>query len=308
MVFRQEFAMKHLSVAVGAFGPTALFVLLWSSGALFAKWGLVHASAFVFLALRYGLALGVLAVLALRTQRWLPQPGTRWQVALVGLLMIGAYSVCYLLALQHGLTPGVLATVMGVQPLLTLPVVERRFAALRLLGLATALAGLSLVVYDSLVLARFSASGVGFALAALVCMTAGAIGQKRIQQEPLRVLPLQNIVSLLLVLCLLPLQPARLEPAWGLAASLFGMGVVISVAATLLLYRLIQAGNLVNVTSLFYAVPAGTALLDYLVLGNRLAPLALAGMGAIVLGLVLVFRTPARQGRELRDSCIQRKE
>lgn len=282
-----------LRFSAAAFGWPALFVLLWSSGALFAKWGLAHASAFVFLCLRYGLALGVLAVLCWRAGQWLPAPGTRRHVAAVGLMMIGAYSVCYLLALQHGLTPGVLATVLGIQPLLTLVIVERRFSAWRVAGLATALAGLSLVVFDSLVLARFSTAGVGFALAALACMTAGAIGQKGIQQAPLAVLPLQNAASLGLCLALLPLQPARLEPAWGLAASLFGMGVVISVAATLLLYRLIQRGNLVNVTSLFYLVPAGTALLDWLILGNRLAPLAIAGMGAIVLGLALVFRAKA---------------
>ena len=80
--------------------------------------------------------------------------------------------------------------------------------------------------------------------------------------------------------------------AVALALSLAWMSLVIT-GATLLLYRLIQAGNLVNVTSLFYLVPAGTALLDWLVLGNRLAPLALAGMAAIVGGLVLVLRAPA---------------
>ncbi len=67
-----------------------------------------------------------------------------------------------------------------------------------------------------------------------------------------------------------------------------------TVVATLLLYRLIHAGNLVNVTSLFYLVPAGTAALDYLVLGNRLAPWSLVGMLAILLGLVQVFRNPVQ--------------
>jgi len=58
----------------------------------------------------------------------------------------------------------------------------------------------------------------------------------------------------------------------------------------LLFYRLMQAGNLVNVTSLFYLVPVVTAVMDYLVLGNRLAPLGMAGMMSILAGLVLVFR------------------
>lgn len=67
-----------------------------------------------------------------------------------------------------------------------------------------------------------------------------------------------------------------------------GLGGV--VAGTLLLYRLIARGNLVNVTSLFYLVPAVTAVMDYLIFGNRLALLSLLGMGLIIIGLVFVFR------------------
>ena len=70
------------------------------------------------------------------------------------------------------------------------------------------------------------------------------------------------------------------------------MGLVVSVLATLLLYRLIARGNLVNVTSLFYLVPAVTAVMDYLIFGNRLAFLSLAGMALIVVGLGVVFRKP----------------
>lgn len=280
--------MNFIHFAWAAQGPTALFVLLWSSGALFARWGLDHASPFAFLALRFALALAVL--LAIAPRRWLPSPGQRLRVASVGLLFVGGYSVCYLLALAQGLTPGVLATLLGVQPILTLLALERRLSARRLLGLLVALGGLSLVVWDSLAGARFSMGGVLYALAALACSTAGAMGQKRITEAPAQVLPLQYAVSLVLCLALLPLQPPRVDWSWGLAGALLGMGVVISVVATLLLYRLIQRGNLVNVTSLFYLVPGGTALLDWLVLDNKMAPGALVGLGAIVAGLVLVLR------------------
>ena len=274
-----------------AFGPTALFVLLWSSGALFAKWGLAHASAFVFLSLRFALALAVLGAMAMARRRsLLPRPGTRTRVAATGLLLSGCYSVAYLLALAHGVTPGVLATLLGVQPILTLVATERPLSARRLAGLAVALGGLALVVYDSLAAARFSVAGMALALGALACMTGGTLLQKGIDQAPADVLPLQYVVSLALCLVLLPLQPVRLQWTAGLAVSLFAMAVVISVVATLLLYRLIRERNLVDVTSLFYLVPAGTALLDWLLLGNRLAPLALGGMGAIVAGLLLVFR------------------
>lgn len=92
--------------AWAAHGSTSLFVLLWSGGAIFAKWGLAHASAFGFLLLRFVLALTVLLAICAGRRRWLPAPGTRVSVALTGFLLIGCYSICYLLALDHGVTPG----------------------------------------------------------------------------------------------------------------------------------------------------------------------------------------------------------
>ena len=104
-----------------------------------------------------------------------------------------------------------------------------------------------------------------------------------------------SAVALVLCLALLPTQPLRLDPHPMLVASVLWLGGVISVGATVLLYRMLRAGNLVNVTSLFYLVPGGTALLDWWLLGNRMAPLALLGLALVVAGLVLVFRArPAR--------------
>ncbi|WP_258128132.1 DMT family transporter [Achromobacter anxifer] len=276
-----------------SYGSTSLFVLLWSGGAIFAKWGLSHASAFGFLLLRFILALAVLLLICAWRRRWLPEPGTRATVAGTGLLLIGGYSICYLLALDHGITPGVLATLLGAQPILTLALMERRYSPARLAGLFLALCGLVMVVYQSIGMARFSAAGMVYALGALASMTVGAILQKRVRQAPMDVMPLQYVVSLALCLLFVPSQPIRVEWVAGFILPLLWMGLVISVGATLLFYRMIQAGNLVNVTSLFYLVPAGTAALDYLILGNRLSALSVGGMGAILLGLMLVLRSPA---------------
>ena len=270
--------------------PTALFVLLWSSGAIFSRWGLGDASPFVLLALRFGVALVFLWLPGWRELRWLPEPGTRAQVAGTGLLLVGGYSCAYFLALDQGLTPGALATILGVQPIATLLLQERRAPALRWLGLALALIGLVLVVLDSLLRARVSVAGVAWALAALGCITLGTMAQKRIAQPPTRVLPLQCAVALALCVALLPTQAPRFDPHPMLALSVLWLGAVISVGATVLLYRLLRAGNLVNVTSLFYLVPGGTALLDWLLLRNRMAPLALLGLGLVVAGLLLVFK------------------
>lgn len=271
-------------------GLATLFVLLWSSGAIFSRWGLEHASAFAFLFFRCAIALAVLLAIGLWRRQCLPAPGTRRRVALIGVLMIGSYQICYLLALEQGITPGVLATLLGVQPILTQFITERRCTGLRAFGLALAMAGLTLVVYQSLMVAHFSPSGMLFAFIALGSMTAGTLLQKGMTQPPLAVLPLQYAIGLLMCTLALPFEPLRVGWRPEFVLPLLWMAVVISVLATFLLYRLIQRGNLVQVTSLFYLIPAVTALLDYLLLGHALATLSLLGMAGIVLGVMLVFR------------------
>ncbi|MBU9126565.1 DMT family transporter [Burkholderia multivorans] len=285
--------MVSFKPALRAHGATSLFVLLWSSGAIFAELGLRHASAFVFLAARFALASLVLLVLARLRGRWLPPRGERRMTVLTGVLMMGGYSIFYLLALERGIAPGVLATILGVQPILTLAFVERRWQPMRVAGLALALAGLALVVCRSVGDARLPMSGIACALLALGALTGGSLLQKRVRAAPADVLPLQNAIGLVLCAMVLPFRPIAFEVSWAFVVPLLWLGIVISVVAQLLFYRLMQRGDLVNVTSLFYLVPIVTTLMDAMWLGNRPAPLALVGMAAIVAGLALVFRTPA---------------
>ena len=266
---------------------TATFVLLWGSAAIFTRWGLDNASPMALLVFRFLIALLALLPLAILRKRWLPARGTRLQVIISGLMLIGGYSVCYFEAMAHGVTPGLIATIMGIQPILTLCVVERRLQGIRLLGLLLALAGLVLLVWRSL-----AVSGIIFALAALLLMTFGAILQKRSRQAPVDVLPLQYLVSLLLCLFMAPVSGFYVHFSAGFIIPVLFLGLLISVVAQLLLYRLLSAGNIVNVTSLFYLVPVITALLDYLMLGNRLPWAAVVGMAAILGGIMLVFRAP----------------
>ncbi|KWA24945.1 DMT family transporter [Burkholderia territorii] len=289
--------MVSLKRALAAHGVTSLFVLLWSSGAIFAELGLRHASAFVFLTARFALASLVLLVPAIMRGRWLPPRGARRMAAMTGLLMMGGYSIFYLLALERGIAPGVLATILGVQPILTLAIVERRWRPMRVAGLALSLAGLALVVCRGVGGAGLPVTGVACALTALVALTAGSLLQKRMRAAPADVLPLQNAIGLALCVAILPSRPVSLDIGWAFIVSLLWLGIVISVIAQLLFYRLMQRGDLVNVTSLFYLVPVVTTLMDAVWPGNRPEPLALVGMGAIVAGLALVFRTPAVRAR-----------
>ncbi|MEB7640089.1 DMT family transporter [Acinetobacter pittii] len=269
---------------------TSIFVLLWGSAAIFTRWGLDNASPIALLMLRFAIALFVLLLIAIFRKRLLSKHGTRKQVLLAGLLIIAGYSICYFKAMAHGVTPGLMATIMGIQPILTLCLLEKNLQKERLFGLLIALAGLILLVWKSLTMSFIAPIGIFFALTALICITFGAIMQKNIQQPPTDVLPLQYIVSLVVCLFIVPFE--HFEIAWNsqLIISVLFLGVLISVVAQLLLYRLLNQGNLVNVTSLFYLVPVVTALLDFLILKNKLPLAGLIGMIAILLGLLLVFK------------------
>lgn len=269
---------------------TSTFVLLWGSAAIFTRWGLDSASPIALLILRFATALFVLLLIAIFRKRLLPKRGTRKQVLLTGLLIIAGYSICYFKAMAHGVTPGLMATIMGIQPILTLCLLEKNLQKERLLGLLIALAGLILLVWKSLTMSFIAPIGIFFALAALICITFGAIMQKNIQQAPTDVLPLQYVVSLVVCLFIVPFE--HFEITWNsqLIISVLFLGILISVVAQLLLYRLLNQGNLVNVTSLFYLVPVVTALLDFLILKNKLPLAGLIGMIAILIGLTLVFK------------------
>lgn len=269
---------------------TSIFVLLWGSAAIFTRWGLDNASPIALLILRFSIALIVLLLLAIFRKRFLPKHGTRKQVLLTGLLMIAGYSIYYFKAMAHGVTPGLMATIMGIQPILTLCLLEKNLQKERLLGLFIALAGLILLVWKSLTISFIAPIGICFALAALICITFGAIMQKNIQQAPTDILPLQYVVSLVVCLFIVPFE--HFEITWNsqLIISVLFLGILISVVAQLLLYRLLSQGNIVNVTSLFYLVPVVTAILDFLILKNKLPLAGLIGMMAILIGLMLVFK------------------
>lgn len=282
---------------VSAIMPTAAFVLLWSSGAILSEIGLRHGSPFALLLCRYAIAFVALAAIAIRKGTLLPARGTRRRNALTGLLIAGLYSVFYLLALDHGVTPGALATMLGIQPILTLFLTERRVTALRLTGLICALAGLALVVSDGLVATRFAEAGFACAGVALVGITAGSILQKRETQAPWVVLPLQYAVGLAVVGVAAPFGEIRGSWDPGFVLPALWLALAISIEATFLLYRLIARGNLVNVTSLFYLVPGVTAAMDWAILGHPMSAPMLGGIALVIGGLVIASKqtTPGRK-------------
>jgi drug/metabolite transporter (DMT)-like permease len=269
--------------------PILAFILLWSSGAIVSEVALRHSSPFALHIVRSLVALCVLVLIAAWNGRILPEPKTRPRIALTGLLAGGVYSCCFLLALDNGVTPGALVTMLGIQPIATLFLTEKRPTSMRLIGLGSALTGLVLVAFDGLRSTHFSALGLTFAALALMGITAGSILQKRETQPPSVVLPLQFAVGLMFAGLVAPFVPIHVEWHRDLILAVLWLGILISVTATFLLYRLIAKGNLVNVTSLFYMVPVATAAMDWLFLSHPMSVAAIVGLVLILAGLLTVF-------------------
>lgn len=278
-----------------------LFVLLWSTGFIGAKYGLPYAEPFTFLSIRFVAIIALLAGLGLVARApWPKSPAQFGHLLVSGTLVHAAYLGGVFAAIHHGLPSGMAALLVGLQPILTAlvagPLFGERITRRQWLGLALGLAGVGLVLaarpaglgFDGL-----SWAGVGFALVALVGITAGTLYQKRFGQGmDLRTGSAVQYVGALLVLFPAALATETMRVDWSLpfVLALAWLVVVLSFGAITLLMMLIRSGEAARVASLFYLVPPVTAAIAWVLFGETLTALALAGMALAALGVALVIR------------------
>ena len=274
-----------------------LFVWLWSTGFIGAKYGLPYAEPFTLLAIRMLitlLALGGLALL-LRTQ-WpsLPLAG---HTALVGVLIHGLYLGGVFYAIEGGMPAGLASLIVGLQPLLTslaaVVFLGERVRWRQWLGLALGLLGVLLVLSEKLggVASGFPLWTLAWALVALVAISLGTVYQKRfcvgIELIPATFIQYCAALALFSVGSLaLETQAIEWHPQFIFALGWLVLGL--SVGAILLLLALIRSGAASQVASLFYLVPPVTALQAYLLFDERFGPVAITGGLMTVLGVALV--------------------
>lgn len=128
-----------------------VFLILWSGGYGFAKLGFEYAEPMTLLALRYGLAMAVLAPLALVMRPHWPEGAGQWTaVAVTGFLIQGVYFGLAYLAMKQGMNAGTTAIIMALQPALVAtasPLIGgKRGGSLLWLGLGTGFCGVLLAV------------------------------------------------------------------------------------------------------------------------------------------------------------------
>jgi drug/metabolite transporter (DMT)-like permease len=277
-----------------------VFVLIWSTGFIVARYGMPHAPPFKFLAWRYALSIACfLPWIVLARVAW-PRNRSQWlHLAVTGVLMHAGYLGGVWAAVKAGMGSGLSALVVGLQPVLTalwLSANGGQVNKRQWLGLLLGFAGLVLVVSR-----KFGAGGPGdqatwlnlsFAVGALLCITVGTLYQKRFV-APCDVRSANAVQLLAALVATLPL--ALLEPeamAWNgellgaMAWSVLGL----TLGGSSLLYMLIQRGAAASVTSLMYLVPPCTALIAWVLFAEPITAATLAGTALTAFGVSLVVR------------------
>ncbi|MEO7242916.1 MAG: DMT family transporter [Variovorax sp.] len=274
-----------------------IFVLIWSTGFIVARYGMPHAPPLEFLTIRYALTAGCFAAWVFAAGvRW-PKDRAQWgHLTVTGLLMQAGYLGGVWSAVRAGMGSGLVALLVGVQPVLTALWLAARGSAVtrrQWAGLLLGLAGLVLVVWRKLENGgEVNTSTMTLALIALLSITAGTLYQKRFV-APCDVRSANLVQQLAALAVTLPLAAFETGAiAWNVESigAMAWSVLVLSVGGSSLLYMLIQRGSATTVTSLLYLVPPCTAAMAWLLFREPLTLLTLAGVAMTVAGVWLVVR------------------
>ena len=279
------------------FAP-ALFVLLWSTGFVGAKYGLPYADPFIFLSVRILIA----AILLFALARILKMPVGIGRQAVARSGLIGFFlHACYLggvfYSIAQGLPAGVAAVVTSLQPVLVsvfaVKVLGEQLRRTQIAGLLTGLVGVVLVLGPSID-AQIPTPAIIAILIALMGSTTATLLQKKLGADiPLISGTAYQYLFSGCVLGLIALATQETSITWNLRFTLafVWLIVILSVGAILLLLWLLNTGSAAKVSSLFYLVPPATAIEAFFLFGEKVNTQGFLGIGITALGVWLVMRS-----------------
>jgi drug/metabolite transporter (DMT)-like permease len=287
----------------------AVFVLIWSTGFIVARYGMPHAPPLSFLALRYALSIACfLGWIAWAKVAW-PQSRAQWlHLSLTGILMHAGYLGGVWVAVKAGMGSGLSSLIVGFQPVLTAiwlayslrgsdqPGVSRR----QWLGLLLGFVGLLMVVWRKLTLGtpldHVTPANMAFALAALLSITVGTLYQKRFVQacDVRSANTVQLLAALVVTLPFALMETEAMRWNGELIGAMAWSVLGLTIGGSSLLYMLIQRGAAASVTSLMYLVPPTTAMMAWLLFGETITWVTLLGTALTAWGVSWVVR-PSRR-------------
>ena len=281
------------------------FVTVWGAGFVASRIALQYAAPFSYIGVRYAIAFAV-AMLAFGLRAAWPATPALWaHVAVAGVLSHAGYLGGSHYAQAWGVSAGVTALVLALQPLVTAIVMagwlHERLRPVQMVGVVVGLAGVALVVGQRVEAGTVSAASVLVLVWALACVTAGTLYQRQFcAGVDLRSAVCIHFAATAVVMLPLGLAFEGFRIEWNaqIGAALAYHVVLASIGAYSIFHVLLRRGQATAVTSLLYLTPPIAALAEWLVFG--VAPTALMWIGMVVacVGVAMVTRAAGARRTE----------
>lgn len=285
----------------GARWVAPLFVLIWSTGFIGARYGMPYAEPATFLALRFGGVLVLMVPVVMLLGVPLPPRRQALHLAVAGVLIQGGYLLGVFEAIRHGMGAGLAALVVGLQPVLTSVlggVVRERVTNRQWLGVALGLAGVTLVVLERLSFSGLGVASVAAAIGALLSISLGTLYQKRFTPAfDLRIGGVIQFAAALLLVAPVSLlfETRMVEWTAPLIGAMLWSVLALSLGATSLLFLLIRRGAATKVAGLMYLTPGVTAVMAWILFDEALTVTMAIGMALTAVGVASMMRSPGRK-------------
>lgn len=285
------------------FAIPALFVLIWSTGFIAAKFALPHGDLQLFLLIRLAITAVLMALLArlAGVRAWPTGRQLAYQL-LAGMLLQGIYLCFSYYAITHGMAAGVMALLGSLQPLFTalFVVVTGTILSARVwIGLLIGFGGVTCVLAPKIGSGADSLSllAVAAALFSVLGVTAGALLQRWLAPVDLRAAAsVQNLGgAAVAVLMTLLVGSGHWDGTLVLWAALSWSVIVASVIGTTLLMWMLRHGEATRVTALILLVPPLAAVQAFLFFGETLSLVQFIGLALALAGVLLARSTRTRE-------------
>lgn len=278
-----------------------LFVILWASGFVGARFGLEYAEPMTFLSLRMVLNVVLFAVLIMLLKRRIPTGRQFWHSCVSGLFIHGLYLGGTFQAIHWGIPAGLASLLVGSQPIFTALILllmgSERLNLAQWLGLALGFAGISCVLMGNIEWQSDAHkwAAIAMCVVSLIGITVGTLYQKKFCQgvDLLGGALVQYVAAVALLLpAAMQFETMQVEWTPTFMMTLGWLVVVLSCIAILLLLYMVEHGASSSVASVFYLVPPTTAIQAWICFGESFDRLGALGFVLAAVAVYLVVKKP----------------
>jgi drug/metabolite transporter (DMT)-like permease len=272
------------------------FVFIWSTGFVIARLAMPYVEPATFLFWRFVGVLMAMACLSLIWRMTWPSWSQFKHIAVAGILLQFGYLLGVWFAVRLGMTAGLVAIIVGLQPIITAwfaAWVSEKVTIRQWIGLGFGFAGVTLVVAEKIGFVHIPLLSYVLAFTALLSITFGTLYQKKFCP----VFDLRagssiqfGISAILCFACMYFIETGVMVWNASVIGALLWSIFPLSIGSISLLFMMIREGAATKVTSLLYLTPPTTAAMAWLLFDEPFTLMMAAGLLLTMTGVVLVNR------------------